>query len=44
MKMISGYTKKIKGIVEGKIKAEEKSLPLFGVLLIVLSVVMYFLK
>ncbi|EJS70707.1 MULTISPECIES: hypothetical protein [Bacillus] len=44
MKMISGYTKKIKGIVEEKIKAEEKSFPLSGVLLIDLSVVIFFLK
>ncbi|TPV44807.1 hypothetical protein FJ659_16595 [Bacillus dicomae] len=34
----------IKGIIKEKIKAEEKSFPLSGVLLIVLSVVIFFLK
>lgn len=35
---------KMKDIIKEKVKAEEKSFPLSGVLLIVLSVVMYFLK
>ncbi|HDR6277919.1 hypothetical protein [Bacillus cereus] len=35
---------KIKGIIKEKIKFEEKSFPLSGVLLIVLSVVIFFLK
>ncbi|KWU67503.1 hypothetical protein AWW70_04340 [Bacillus mycoides] len=35
---------KIKGIIKEKIKAEEKSFPLSGVLLIVLSAVIFFLK
>nr|EEK64443.1 hypothetical protein bcere0006_54530 [Bacillus wiedmannii] len=35
---------KIKGIVEEKIKAEGKFFPLSGVLLIDLSVVIFFLK
>ncbi|MBJ7957993.1 hypothetical protein QRE62_20855 [Bacillus mycoides] len=34
----------IKGIIEKKIKAEEKSFPLSGVVLIVLSIVIFFLK
>ncbi|UYX50257.1 hypothetical protein M3Y14_16970 [Bacillus thuringiensis] len=34
----------IKGIIEKKIKGEEKRLPLSGVVLIVLSVVIFFLK
>ena len=39
-----GIKTKIKGIIKEKIKAEEKSFPLSGVLLIVLSVVIFFLK
>lgn len=35
---------KMKDIIKEKIKAEEKSFPLSGVLLIVLSVVIFFLK
>lgn len=35
---------KMKDIIKGKVKAEEKSFPLSGVLLIVLSVVIFFLK
>jgi hypothetical protein len=35
---------KIKDIIKEKIKFEEKSFPLSGVLLIVLSVVIFFLK